>query len=231
MSEIQKGHYGYTKDIPLSKEHRKKIGDSKRGRKFPRLSIALRGKPSWIKGKHHTEEARRKLSKAKKGKPNPKMRGGNNPQWKGGKVERVCEVCEKKFKVKPSLVKNGGGKYCSTFCYRKTLSERFLGENNPQWKGGIKKVREKIRASLKYRQWRQNVFIRDEFTCQECGEVGGILRAHHLKPFEEIIKEVKMNLPLFGLYDGAMIYKSLWDINNGMTICHVCHTELHKGEV
>jgi len=35
-------------------------------------------------GHKHTEESRRKMSLAQKGRPHPKTRGKNNPLWKGG---------------------------------------------------------------------------------------------------------------------------------------------------
>ena len=45
--------------------------------------------------------------------------GENATNWKGGEVKRICEVCGKKFEVKPYMVKRGHGKYCSTKCSRK----------------------------------------------------------------------------------------------------------------
>jgi very-short-patch-repair endonuclease len=48
-------------------------------------------------------------------------------------VKRICEVCGKEFEVRESIVKKGGGKFCSTECYeehkkseeyRKKMSEK-----------------------------------------------------------------------------------------------------------
>ena len=41
--------------------------------------------------------------------------GRNNPLWKE-KIKRICKVCGKEFKVNSSVVKNGGGIFCSHSC-------------------------------------------------------------------------------------------------------------------
>lgn len=43
-------------------------------------------------------------------------RGANNPNWKGGLVPRICQICGKGFKVKAKVVRNGYGNYCSRIC-------------------------------------------------------------------------------------------------------------------
>ena len=44
------------------------------------------------------------------------MIGSKNPNWKGGKVKRICLSWGKKFEVFPVTVRSGGGKYCSSKC-------------------------------------------------------------------------------------------------------------------
>lgn len=69
--------------------------------------------------------------------------------------------------------------------------------------------RAKARKSTKYKEWRIDVFTRDDFTCQICGKVGGTLNAHHIKPYAK--------------------YKELrFDVDNGITLCRDCHIELHR---
>ena len=51
-----------------SEETKMKISNTKSGVKVPKLSIALKGKPSGFKDKHHTEEAKRKISEGLKDK-------------------------------------------------------------------------------------------------------------------------------------------------------------------
>lgn len=57
-------------------------------------------------------------------------KGENNPNWRGGKVKRTCKQCGKEFEVVPSVVKSGGGKFCSRRCttvYRITAKGQGTG--------------------------------------------------------------------------------------------------------
>lgn len=65
------------------------------------------------------------------------------------------------------------------------------------------------RKTSEYAEWRMNVFNRDGFTCQLCGQVGGKLNAHHIKPYAKY-PELRL------------------DVNNGITLCERCHRALHK---
>lgn len=60
------------------------------------------------------------------------------------------------------------------------------------------------RNSSVYKEWRTNVFERDNYTCQCCGKVGGCLNAHHIQNFSEY-PELKL------------------DMSNGITLCVECH--------
>ena len=62
--------------------------------------------------------------------------GENNPHWKGGKIERICEICGKSFSVDPNQIKSGNGKYCSRKCQSIAHSKKPRGEKHPSWKGG-----------------------------------------------------------------------------------------------
>lgn len=75
-----------------------------------------------------------------------------------------------------------------------------------------------IRESIKYRLWRSAIFQRDNYTCCDCGSVGKILHAHHIKPFALIIKENNIDN-----YDSAIKCEELWAMNNGVTLCIECH--------
>jgi HNH endonuclease len=85
------------------------------------------------------------------------------------------------------------------------------GSNHPKWKGGITPANVKLRNSEAYGQWRLAVYVRDEFTCVVCGQVGGKLQAHHIKSWAEH-PELRFS------------------VDNGVTVCKHCHKEvLHGG--
>lgn len=83
------------------------------------------------------------------------------------------------------------------------------GENNGNWKGGITPINKLIRESFEARNWRKQVFERDDYTCQDCGVRSGcgktvILHADHIKQFAH--------------------YPELrFELSNGRTLCKDCH--------
>ena len=96
------------------------------------------------------------------------------------------------------------------------------GRNHHNWKGGITPLIRRIRDCFKYRQWRSDIYTRDDFTCQKCNRRGGYLHAHHKQSFSDIleINDIKT-------FKQAMECSELWNINNGITYCEKCHNELH----
>lgn len=79
------------------------------------------------------------------------------------------------------------------------------GENHPLYKHDRSKLRSK-RPPYETKQWRNAVFERDNYTCQECKQRGGRLQADHIKPW-------------------ATHPESRFDINNGRTLCKKCHSK------
>lgn len=101
----------------------------------------------------------------------------------------------------------------------KEHSEKFSGANQWNWKGGITPLVMKIRNCFKYRQWRSDVFTRDNFICILCGKRGGELNAdHYPKSFSGIMKEYNIKT-----FEEALNCEELWNINNGRTLCIFCH--------
>ncbi|NHZ84540.1 MAG: hypothetical protein GWP19_01495 [Planctomycetia bacterium] len=104
--------------------------------------------------------------------------------------------------------------------YRETHDQN--GSNNPNWKGGITDVLTLIRKSRKSHQWRIEVYERDNYTCQECGQNGGELNAHHIKSFSMLIQYLKTEMGEV-FYKNALDFAPLWDVDNGVTLCVACH--------
>lgn len=85
-------------------------------------------------------------------------------------------------------------------------------------------LKHKIRNCYEYREWRSDIFTRDNFTCQICGNRSNkgnyvYLQAdHHPKMFFEILNEYQItNL------DEAKVCEELWNLNGGRTLCRECH--------
>lgn len=75
-----------------------------------------------------------------------------------------------------------------------------------------------IRGSFKYRQWRSDIYERDDYTCQFCDKKGGEINADHIKPLHLILKENTIKTT-----EEADLCEELWNINNGRTLCIECH--------
>lgn len=86
-----------------------------------------------------------------------------------------------------------------------TMKKRAArGSEHYLWKGGVTPVNKKLRRSREFMEWRKAVFARDDYTCQICGERGGILHPDHIKPFCDYV-ELR------------------FEVSNGRTLCKECH--------
>jgi len=88
------------------------------------------------------------------------------------------------------------------------LLELSKGKNNPNYKGGIHKIK-RPRDIKEYKEWRLHVFERDYYTCSHCKQWGGKLEAHHIMSWKNH-KELR------------------YALSNGITLCSHCHKLLHR---
>ena len=139
------------------------------------------------------------IYKHKKGYKRPPLSQGwkdNISKAKKGKLPKNFEMMNKPFKKghlvpkewRDKLRKNKIGKRASKETIKK-MSEGQKGEKGSNWKGGITPFRKLIRSCYKYRQWRSDIFTRDDFTCVLCGKRGGWIEADHIKSFSKILEE------------------------------------------
>lgn len=163
-------------------------------------------------GKKHSPETKEKISNLLKGKPT-KRRGTNLPEDHKQKISESHKGLPSQFKGR----------------HHSEETKQRISKSKKKLDGVTTSTIILIRTSPRYRSWKQLILIRDNFTCQECNDKkGGNLEVHHIKPFQVLIKEVQEYLPLFPLYDGAMIYNPLWDLGNGITLCQKCHKNIHS---
>ena len=116
---------------------------------------------------------------------------------------KICKGCGKPF------VDSHGGSHL--FCSHKCYTEWNKGENNPSYNPNLTdEEREKERNLPEIATWRKQVYERDNYTCQCCGDnKGGNLVAHHKNG-----------------YNWDKEHRT--DVDNGVTLCEDCHKEFHE---
>jgi hypothetical protein len=167
---------------------------------------------------------------------NTEFKKGLTPWNKGFKREGYCPVCNKKFiinqgiwrtkhktcskKCRIEAIKMARSKQIITNEHKMAISlslrgkskskehiAKISGANNYHWKGGDNNPLRILRSSFAYKEWRRQVFRRDYWTCQICGEKKRKIWADHIKPF-------------------ALYPELRFDINNGRTVCEECALKL-----
>lgn len=130
----------------------------------------------------------------KKGNPMKFIHGHNTP-WNKGK--RYSMKHPRQFK-KGQVPWNKGKTH-----------EAIRGERHYNWKGGITEADHAERVRFK-RTIQKQIFERDNYTCQICGERSKPIQVDHIQPWAE--------------------YVSLrFDINNCRTLCMECHYKITFG--
>lgn len=167
--------------------------------------------------------------------------GENNNKWKGGISLKInyCKDCN----IKTSDYRYERCRKCANVYFKKgkkvseEIRKKYVshikirkGQDCNFWKGGVSDLQQLIRNLIENKNWKKEIFKRDNYTCQECFSRGGYLEAHHKKQFAiicaEFLKEYNQFSPIEDkeiLARIAQSYSPFWDISNGQTLCEECH--------
>lgn len=188
---------------PFSEEWKKNMGNASRGRTYIKTEETKRKISEGNKGKKLSEEHKRKISEANKGRNKGIKKGPASEETKRRQSEKL------KGRIVPEE-------------RRKQIAEALRGDKSPHWKGGVTKLQDAIRKLPIYKQWRAAVYKRDMYKCtnEKCQttEKNIELNADHIIPFHKILKEYNIET-----VENAISCNKLWDINNGRTLCVICH--------
>lgn len=189
----------------LSYSEIEKLLNIKRGRIyfwFKKYKIKSRDYSESAKGRKFSKEHKDKISKSNS-KPHTKERCENISKSKKGKP--ISEDHKEKIRLK--------------FIGLRT------GKDHPMWKGGTSIIRNRLSQSCQYKKWRSDVYKRDNYECQLCLSAKKKLNCHHIETFSSIVESKKLKC-----YEDYINCESLWDINNGITLCKFCHTSIKNKE-
>jgi len=184
----------------MAKIKRDNLGRFIKGQSInPQRLKALRKK---LTGVPRSEETKKKISIAHKGKKHTEEHRRKNSEAKLGNTYRRGKKWSMKSRKKLSISKTG-----------KKLNEEHkknisLGHGGTGTSQRTSKRYYHLRDS-KYKLWRAKVFERDNWTCQTCGKRGCYLEPHHIKGWSK--------------------YPKLrYDVKNGVTLCIECHRLTRK---
>ena len=209
------------------------------------MRLTQLGENNSMYDKHHSEEAKRKISRKGKLK-------WQNPEFKQKmRLAQLGRHFSDETKEKIRIAQSGEKGYWYGKCLSKETREKMaiaqlgkhsykhsqetkeklriahlglqIGEKHWNWQGGITSLVEQIRKCFKYRQWRSDIFTRDRFQCHDCGHKGGRIEAHHKKSFSSILQYYEITT-----LEEALNCEELWNINNGITLCEDCHKNVYR---
>lgn len=130
--------------------------------------------------------------------------GATHPRWLRDELrEKHCEHCGKLFGITGNVAIFRRQKFCSKGC-ADVGGLRHEGKAHPNYKPA---ARRRKRPS-KQASWSRRVIGRDGGVCQRCGVTGVEMHAHHVIPY-------------------AAGDARCWDLENGETLCYLCHWAEH----
>jgi hypothetical protein len=124
---------------------------------------------------------------------------------KRGRLKK-CSYCGRHILTRPCHERKYN--FCSKDCWFKFKKNKpnfkIRKDKHPQWKGGIKR---RSTTTIRYKQWRESVYQRDNYKCVFCGN-NRLITAHHIVAWSDD--------------EQLRFYKT-----NGITLCKKCHKEIH----
>lgn len=100
---------------------------------------------------------------------------------------------------------------------KETRLKMSLAKRGPNW-DKARYLPEQIRGLFEYRQWRSDIFHRDNFACVLCRAIGYLNADHFPISFASLLRKHEITS-----IDQAVHCAELWSLNNGRTLCLACH--------
>jgi endogenous inhibitor of DNA gyrase (YacG/DUF329 family) len=149
--------------------------------------------------------------------------GEQSGNWRGGPTVTPCAQCGKPVSRPAAWAKRRAQAFCGAECTSAWWSQRFGGEGNPNWQGGVQIPN----YGLNWDRQRRRAMKRDANTCRRCGktidELGREVDVHHIRPFKFFVLE----------HDGDIEAAAHAGnrLENLICYCRSCHmTVEHLGE-
>ena len=206
-----------------TEKHKRNISKALKGKKCPwaknNPQIFRKGHIPWDKNKKglqkHTDDWKEQARIRNMGKKHTfesKIKMSKSAKIAQNRPEQKIKFLRNKYAL--------GHKHTEE--WKKKKSESQKGEGNWRWEGGITSLIMKVRGLPESKQWRSDIFRRDNWTCQTCHS-RGYIEAHHIKSFSMIIKQSNIKT-----IEQAFSCKELWNITNGVTLCVECHKLIRR---
>ena len=108
-----------------------------------------------------------------------------------------------------------------------SLKGRFVGKDNPNYKGSED---ERALARGLFKTISKEMLRDYNYTCQICGQHGGNLNTHHIKPFHVIFDDFIKNVysgNIENFYHEILAYDDFTNKANLIVVCETCHRKIH----